>query len=59
MIFQIRNKITRHKLAEFESRDEVKHFLQSRIHAQLEVWILDRTPGELKEIVTAQNFIEQ
>lgn len=57
-VYQVRDRFGR-KLAEYESREEVVHFLHSRKHALLEIWHLNSSPGELKSIIPSRKFIEQ
>lgn len=42
---------------ERESPDEVRHFLFKQPGLNFEVWTLTDTPGELKKIETATEFL--
>jgi hypothetical protein len=57
-IFQIRNTYGR-KLAEFQSRDEVTDFLNGRSNEHLEIWELERMPGEVIGIYPASEFMNK
>lgn len=56
MIYQIRS-IHGMKQAEFEIRDEARHFLSKQPVAGLEVWTLAGIPGELIGIKPASDFL--
>jgi hypothetical protein len=55
-IFQIRTTHGR-KLEEFQSHEEAVKFLTGRDNEHLEVWHLERSPGELLGIYRASEFV--
>ena len=55
--YQIRD-INGRKFLERESAAEIRHWLLKQPILHYEIWVIDRTPGDIKGIYTATEFIK-
>ena len=56
MIYQVRQKQTGRKLLERDDPEEIRHYLRKHPVPDLEVWELTDFPGELQNIIPAEQF---
>ena len=55
-VYQVRD-ITGRKLFQRNSAEEIREWLKKRPTTNYEVWELDSFPGDLKQIMTANEFL--
>ena len=55
-VFQVRD-ITGRKVLQRSSAEEVREWLRKRPTRNYEIWELDSFPGDLKQIMTATEFL--